>query len=153
MTNQRIQGSDDTREKKRLTSSRYLPTAARILMGLMFFVFGLNGFLDFIPRPETPIPEGAVAFSAALVNTGYMMPLVMGTQMIVGLLLLLNLFVPLALAMIAPIIVGIISFHVFLAPSTIGPGIAVLALELYLAWLYRKAFRPMLSVRVAPHEK
>ena len=130
--------------------TRHLPTAARILMGLMFFVFGLNGFLNFIPQPKTPMPEGAVAFAGALMQTGYMMPLVMGTQLLVGVLLLLNRFVPLALALIAPIIVGIISFHVFLAPATIGPAIVVLALELYLAWAYRNAFRPMLAMRVKP---
>lgn len=78
---------------------RHLPTIARILMGLMFFVFGLNGFLDFIPKPKEPMPEAAVAFAGALMKTGYMMPLVMGTQLIVGALLLLNRFVPLALAL------------------------------------------------------
>jgi uncharacterized membrane protein YphA (DoxX/SURF4 family) len=73
--------------------TRHLPTVARILMGLMFFVFGLNGFLNFIPQPKTPMPEGAVAFATALVKTGYMMRLVMGTQLLVGTLLLLNRFV------------------------------------------------------------
>jgi uncharacterized membrane protein YphA (DoxX/SURF4 family) len=130
--------------------ARHLPTAARILMGLMFFVFGLNGFLHFLPQPKTPMPEGAAAFAAALMKTGYMMRLVMGTQVLVGALLLLNRFVPLALALIAPIIVGIISFHLFLAPATIGPGIVVFVLELYLAWAYRKAFRPMLAMRATP---
>jgi hypothetical protein len=46
--------------------ARYLPTVARILMGLIFLVFGLNGFLHFIPQPKTPMPEGAVAFAGAL---------------------------------------------------------------------------------------
>jgi uncharacterized membrane protein YphA (DoxX/SURF4 family) len=130
--------------------ARYLPTAARILMGLMFFVFGLNGVHNFLPQPKTPMPEGAVAFATALMKTGYMMRLVTGTQLLVGVLLLLNRFVPLALALIAPIIVGIISFHIFLAPATIGPGAVVCILEIYLAWAYRKAFRPMLASRVAP---
>lgn len=128
----------------------YVTTSVRILMGLMFLVFGLNGFLHFIPQPKKPMPEGAVAFATALANTGYMMPLVMGIQLIVGVLLLLNRFVPLALALIAPIIVGIITFHIFLAPSTIGPGIFVLVLELYLAWAYRNAFGPMLAARSRP---
>ncbi len=131
----------------------YPPAAARIRMGLMFFVFGLNGFLHFIPQPKSPMPEGAAAFAGALMNTGYMMPLVMGTQLLVGVLLLLNRFVPLALALIAPIIVGIITFHLFLVPATIGPGVVVLALEGYLAWAYRRAFRPMLAPRTAPGGK
>ena len=133
--------------------TRLLPHAIRILMGLMFCMFGLNGFLNFIPQPETPMPEGAVAFAGALMKSGFMMPLVMATQLIVGLLLLLNLFVPLALALLAPIIVGIISFHLFLAPATIGPGIVVLVMELYLAWAYRDSFRPMLAMRASPGPK
>ena len=116
-------------------------------MGVVFFVFGLNGFLNFIPQPKTAMPEGAAAFAGAMVKTGYMMPLVTGTQLLVGVLLLLNRFVPLALALIAPVIVGIITFHLFLAPTTIGPGIVVLVLELYLAWSYRHAFRPMLMAK------
>jgi hypothetical protein len=62
----------------------------------------------------------------------------------------LNRFVPLALALIAPIIVGIITFHIFLAPSSIVPGIIVLVIELYLAWAYRNAFAPMLAARTSP---
>jgi uncharacterized membrane protein YphA (DoxX/SURF4 family) len=135
------------------TVVRYLPSAARILTGFMFFVFGLNGFLNFIPQPKTPMPDGASAFAGALMKTGFMMPLIMGTQLIVGVLLLLNRFVPLALTLIAPIIVGIVSFHLFLAPSTIAPGIVVAVLELYLAWSYRGAFRPMLAMRSVPSAK
>jgi uncharacterized membrane protein YphA (DoxX/SURF4 family) len=130
--------------------ARHLPTIARILMGLMFFVFGLNGFLHFIPQPKDAMPEGAAAFVGALVKTGYMFPLVMGTQLIVGALLLLNRFVPLALALIAPIIVGIVTFHGFLAPSGTAMAAIVLVLESYLAWAYRNAFGPMLAVRTTP---
>ena len=130
--------------------ARYLPSIARFLMGLMFFVFGLNGFLHFIPQPKTTMPERAVAFVGALMNSGYMMQMVSGTQVIVGALLLANRFVPLALALIAPVIVNIIAFHAFLAPSGAGMGAVVLVLEIYLAWAYRKAFLPMLAPRVKP---
>lgn len=130
--------------------SRHLPTIVRILMGLVFFVFGLNGFLNFIPQPKTAMPQRAVDFIGALMNTGYMFPLIAGTQLIVGALLLLNRFVPLALALIAPIIVGIITFHIFLAPTGMGMAIFVVVMELYLAWAYRSAFRPMLAMRVIP---
>jgi len=141
---------DENTKHRRSRLARLLPHVVRILLGLMFCVFGLNGFLNFIPQPETPMPEAAAAFAGALMNSGFMMQLVAGTQLIVGLLLLSGLFVPLALALLAPIIVGIISFHIFLAPSTIGPGIVVLVFELYLAWAYRHAFRPMLAMRVTP---
>lgn len=123
---------------------RYVTIVIRTMMGLLFTMFGLNGFLNFLPKPSTPMPEGAAAFIGALINTHYMFPLIMGTQLLVGLLLVTNSFVPLALALNAPIIVGIITFHAFLAPSGAGPAIFVLIAELYLAWAYRNAFRPML---------
>ena len=145
-----VQQTEPKVGQEKTPRTRYGPVAARFLMGLAFLVFGLNGFLSFIPQPKTPMPEGAVAFAGALIKTGYMMPLVAGTQVLVGLFLLLNRFVPLALALIAPIIVGIITFHIFLAPSTIAPGIVVLILELYLAWSYRSAFSPMLGMKVRP---
>ena len=143
----------ETQARESKSFVRYLPAIARVMMGLMFFIFGLNGFFNFIPQPKDPMPEGAAAFAGALMKTGYMMRLVMGTQLLVGGLLLLNRFVPLALAFIAPIIVGIVTFHIFLAPATIGPGIVVLVLELYLAWAYRGAFRPMLAMRTTPGAK
>ena len=85
-----------------------------------------------------------------MINTGYLFPLVKGTEVLVGALLLLNRFVPLALALIAPVIVNIVAVHVLLAPSGAVISIVILALELYLAWAYRSAFRPMLGARVSP---
>ncbi len=136
--------------QKRKSFAHYLPVIARVLMGLMFFVFGLNGFLHFIPEPKKPMPDGAVALAGALMKSGYMFPMVMGTQFLVGVLLLSNRFVPLALALIAPIIVNIVAFHVFLAPSGLGLALVVLALELYLAWAYRSSYRSMLKLRAKP---
>jgi len=123
-----------------------LTLIARVLMGLIFFVFGLNGFLHFIPQPKT-MPDGAMAFFGALMNTHYMLPLIMGTQVVCGALLLANRFVPLALALIAPVIVNIVAFHAFLEPAGLPMAAVVLALELYLAWAYRRAFKPMLAAR------
>lgn len=130
--------------------AHYLPLIARILMGIMFFVFGLNGFLNFIPRPKDSMPEVAVTFFGALMKTGYMFPLIFGTQAIVGALLLSNRFVPLALALIAPVIVNIVAFHAFVLPSGAAMAGVVLVLELYLAWAYREAYFPMLAMRVKP---
>jgi uncharacterized membrane protein YphA (DoxX/SURF4 family) len=127
-----------------------LTLVARILLGLVFFVFGLNGFFNFIPPPKTPMAPGALAFIGALMNAGYMLPLLAGTQTLVGALLLLNRFVPLALALIAPVIVNIVAFHAFLEPSGIVVALVVLILEIYLAWAYRGAFRSMLASRVTP---
>lgn len=127
-----------------------LPTLARILLGLMFFVFGLNGFLNFIPAPKEGIPEGAMAFGAAMMKTGYFFQLVKGTEVICGLLLLVNRFVPLALVVLAPVIVNIVAFHAFLAPSGLPIPIVIVLLEAYLAWSYRRVFAPVLAARVAP---
>ena len=99
--------------------ARYITTGARILLGLVFFVFGLNGFFQFIPPPPTPMPERATAFLGAMMGAGYFLPLLAGTQTIAGALLLANRFVPLALIVLAPVIVNIIAFHLFLERS--GP--------------------------------
>lgn len=128
--------------------ARYAPVVARVLFGLAFLVFGLNGFLDFLPKPSSAPPEKAMAFAGAMVATGYLFPLVKGTEVVVGVLMLANRFVPLGLALIAPIIVNIVAFHVFLAPEGTGLTLFLLALEIYLAWSYRDAFRPMLRARV-----
>ena len=131
--------------------ARHLPTLTRGLLGLVFFVFGLNGFLNFIPTPpKESMPAGLVAFSAAMMNTGFLFQLVKGTEVVVGALLLLNRFVPLALALIAPVIVNIVAVHAFLAPSGVGLSVVILGLELYLAWAYRSAFSPMLAAKVLP---
>lgn len=112
----------------------------------MFVVFGLNGFFFFMPAPAT-IPAGAAALSGAFLQSGYLFALIMGTQLVAGVLLLINRFVPLALAILAPVIINIIAYHIFLYPTAIVPGLVVLALELYLVWSYRAAFRPMLVGR------
>lgn len=130
--------------------SSYATLGARLLLGLIFFVFGLNGFLHFIPQPKTPLPKPAIEFFMALLKTGYMLPLIMGTQLLCGVLLLANRFVPLALTLLAPVIVNIILFHAFLSPSGIAPGAVSVVLELYLAWAYRKSYASVLAMRARP---
>ncbi|PYJ61762.1 MAG: DoxX family protein [Verrucomicrobia bacterium] len=120
----------------------------RVLLGLMFLVFGLNGLLNFIPAPKD-MPQEIMTVMGALMKAGYM-TVVSGAEVLVAVLLLTNRFVPLALALLAPIIVGIITYHVAMQPATIGPGMVVLLMELYLAWAYRGAFRPMLRMRTIP---
>jgi hypothetical protein len=122
---------------------------ARIVMGIAFTVFGLNGFLNFIPQPPT-LPPGVVAFMGALMGTHYFLPMLFAAQLLAGILLLINRFVPLALALLAPVVVNIILFHVFLQPAGIPPGVVVLILELYLAYSYRDCFRSMLAAQASP---
>lgn len=129
---------------------RYLPAVIRVLLGLFLLLAGLNGLFHFLPEPTPQIPERAMAFAEALMKTGYMLQLIAITQTIVGALLVTNRFVPLALALFAPFIVNAVAFHLFLEPSGRVTAFIFLALELYLAWHYRKAFRPMLAAKAKP---
>jgi len=146
MTTATTHGIPAERQTSQSIAAR-IPAAARMLMGLTFFIFGLSGFLHFLPQSPPPAP--ALAFAGALMGTGYMFPLIKSTEVVVGVLLLSNRFVPLALALIAPIVVNILAFHAFLAPSGLALAIVVVALEVLLAWTYRGVFRPMLASRVA----
>ncbi len=127
--------------------STHLPTAARTVLGLVFFVFGLNGFFHFLPQP--PMPAQAMGFVGGLVSAPYFFPVLKGTEVLAGLALLSNRFVPLALTLLAPIIVQIVLFHTFLVPS-VGMSLLLLVTEIYLAWSYRDAFRPMLRSDASP---
>lgn len=98
---------------------------SRILLGLMFAVFGLNGFLNFIPMPP---PSGAAGqFFGAMFVSHYIVPVFL-LEVIAGVLLLVNRYVPLALAVLAPILVNIAIFHTFMAPQGFAPAIMAIAL-------------------------
>lgn len=120
-------------------------TASRFLLGLMFFVFGLNGFLQFLPQPS--MPEAAAQFMGALVQSGYMMPIVFAVQLFAGIALLTSRFVPLALILLVPVIVNIIGFHLSLAPASIVPGVIAAVLNLYLLMAYLPTYKPVLSYK------
>ncbi len=122
---------------------RHLPTVARILLGLVFLASGVAGFF-MTPPPDMP------EFAEALMKTGYMFQFIKVVEIAAGLLLLLNRFVPLALAILAPIIINIFAFHLFLDPKPIIVAIVLAALEIYLAWAYRDSFRAMLTARTTP---
>ncbi len=121
-----------------------LTLAGRILLGLIFVVFGLNGLLHFLPQPE--LPDAAKSFFGGLAGTGYMLPLLFGTQVLGGALLLLGM-VPLGLLILAPVIVNIVAFHVFLAPDGLPLALVVVALELFLAWVHREVYAPLFGLR------
>ena len=92
---------------------------ARYLLGLILTIFGLNGFFNFLPA--TPMPPMAVQFFTLLVTSHYMV-LVFLLQIASGLLFLSNRYVPLALTLIAPVLVNILLFHITMNPSGIVPG-------------------------------
>jgi uncharacterized membrane protein YphA (DoxX/SURF4 family) len=111
-----------------------------VLLGLVFLVFGLNGFLHFLPQP--PPPPRALAFFGGLASSGYFLPLLKTTEVVAGALLLAG-FVPIALTLLAPIIVNIVAFHTFLAPGNWPVVGLVLASEIYLAVVHRATFAPL----------
>jgi uncharacterized membrane protein YphA (DoxX/SURF4 family) len=120
----------------------YAPTGARVLLGLMFVVFGLNGFFQFIPLPPH---EGAAAeFMGGLAAAGYFFPLLKITEIAVGVALLANRFVPLALVVLAPITVNIVAFH-SLAPEGLPVALIIVGLQLGVAWHHRATFGPLLK--------
>lgn len=123
-------------------------TVARIVVGLTFFVFGLNGFFNFIPAP--PHEGAAGAFLGGLAASGYFFPFLKATETIAGAALLANRYVPLALAVLAPVVLNIFAFHIALEPSSAAVAIVLLGLQVFLAWSYRAVYRPMLAAKVAP---
>ncbi len=123
-------------------------TAARYALGLLLLIFGLNGFLHFLPMPE--MPEAAGRFLGAMVETGYLFPLVKLIEISVGVMLLTNRFVPLALVLLAPISVNIVAFHLFLDPAGIAAGAVVFLLNLFLLLAYKPVYEPMLRASAGP---
>ena len=111
----------------------------RILLGLVFLVFGLNGILHFLPTP--PMPAGDAATFAAILTTHKYMSFVALCQIIGGLLLLVGRYVPLGLTILGPIIVNILLYHFLLEPKGIAIGLVVTVLELFLIYAYRLSFR------------
>lgn len=117
--------------------------SARILLGLIFLVFGLNFFLQFLPTP--PQTGGAAeGFTTGLFLSGYFFPFLKAIEIVLGIALLIGAFVPLALVILMPISINILLFHVFLT-DTVVMSVVILALHLYLAWAYRDYYKPLLK--------
>jgi putative oxidoreductase len=115
---------------------------ARILLGLVFLVFGLNAFFHFIPMQ--PIPGDAGVFAMLMYNHGWLTFHGL-LYTIAGLLLLIGRYVPVALVILGPILVNILVFHITLAPSGIGMGLFCTLLELFLIYAYWPAFEGIFS--------
>jgi len=120
-----------------------LATAARYILGIVLVFFGLNGFLQFMTPP--PMSEAANAFMAAMGATGYMFVLINVVQLLVGISLLVNKYVPLALVVLAPLTLNIILFHVFLHLQSILFGAIVAVLHIYLASVNMDSYRQLLK--------
>jgi uncharacterized membrane protein YphA (DoxX/SURF4 family) len=120
-------------------------TVARILLGLVFSLSGLNHLLALVPMP--PMAGDTALFWQGLQQTGYFFPLLGTVELGAGLLLVAGRFVPLALTLIAPVAVNMAAFHLVLAPQAMAMVVLVLAAVGLTAWHHRDAFRSMAASR------
>ena len=119
---------------------------ARYLAGVIFLVFGLNGFLNFIPMP----PPGGIAgqFMGALYASHYLW-VIFAFQVVAGILLLVNRYVPFAVAVLAPVIVNILTFHALMAASGLPLALVVAVLWALIFVSVRPAFTGLFQSRLA----
>ena len=120
-------------------------TISRFLLGLVFLVFGLNGFLHFIPVPPPKEPV-AGQFMGALFLSHYLV-VIFVLQIVPGVLLLANRFVPLALTLLGPVLANIVFFHAFMAPEGLPLPLILSVLWLVVAFYHRAAFAGLFQVR------
>ena len=118
---------------------------SRVLLGLPFLIFGLNHFWDFMPPQEHAGPAGA--YMAALADAGYVWPVLKSFEIVIGFLLIIGQFVPLALVMVTPIMINIVGFHFFMDRGSLGMVIALVmtALYLYLLVMHLPRFSQLLE--------
>src|SRR5271168_2587628 len=120
---------------------------ARYLLGLIFVVFGLNGFLNFIHQPPPTNPLALQFFIA--VGSSHFAAFFFAVQIIGGLLLLSGFFVPLALTLLAAELYNILAFHLTLAPASIAPALVASVLWVLVFVQHRESFRGILAVKPA----
>jgi uncharacterized membrane protein YphA (DoxX/SURF4 family) len=119
---------------------KYVLLVSRLLLGLIFFVFGLNLILNFL---HLPYPTGDTLTWYGIMAAHRWITFVGLIQVIAGLLLLVGRFVPLALAILAPILVNILLYHALLWPHDFIPAIVITVLEVILLIAYRRSFAPL----------
>ena len=125
---------------------RIVVVGARLLLGLMFTVFGLNGFLHFLHMKEEPMSPLAMQYMGAIGHS-HMLQAAFAVQLGTGLLLLSGFFVPLALVLLGPVIANILLFHATMAPKGIGNGLVAFLLWLVGFFSVRGSFAPLFRPR------
>lgn len=125
---------------------RLTSTISRILLGLIFTIFGLNGFLHFIPSPPL---DGLVLQFLTVLLASHFYVLIFGVQLVCGVLLLVNQYVPLALVTLAAVLANILTFHITMQPQGLPPALIAVALWILTALPLRAQFAPLL-VRKTP---
>lgn len=117
---------------------------ARVFLGLVFLVFGLNFFLQFLPMP--PQEGAAQSFTTGLFLSGYFFPFLKALEVLIGIALLAGILVPLVLVILMPISINILLFHLFLTDSVVM-SVIIIGLHLYLAWGYRDYYTPLFTAK------
>lgn len=128
---------------------KYIPVVARVLLGLVFFMSGIVGLFNLVPVPED-LPERLRIFNEGMAASGYMMGLVKLTETICGLLLVSGFFVPLALVILAPIVINIFFVHLFMAPDGLILATILGLLMIYLSFFsapYSPAIRQLFKMK------
>jgi len=121
---------------------------ARVVLGLLFVVSGLNGFFHFMPNPE--MNETITAFMVALGGTGYFMVVLKLVEVVSGLMILTGRFLPLGLILLAPVSVHIFCAHLFLDQAGLPMAIVIIVLQLFLAFAYRDSYSGVLQANAKP---
>jgi len=119
---------------------------SRSLLGIVFLTFGANKFLNFMPAP--PVTGEAGQFIGAMFATHYIFVVAL-CEVVGGLLLLTGRYAPLGLTLVGPVVVNILAFHTFMAPSGLPVAFVVSALALFLLWSYRANFSGLIRPAVA----
>ncbi|MGO9435505.1 MAG: hypothetical protein ACLP00_14585 [Terracidiphilus sp.] len=123
---------------------------SRYLLGLLFTVFGLNGYLNFIHQPPPANPLAIQFFG--VMSSSHFAAFFFGVQLIGGLLLLSGYFVPLALTLLAAELYNILAFHFTLAPASIAPAVLASVLWVLVFLQYRASFKNVLAATPAVQE-
>jgi len=119
---------------------------ARILLGLIYLIFGLDYFLHFIPYQ--PVHTGAAgAFIAGLKGTGYFYPMLKVIQIAGGISLIFNRYAPFSAVVLFPVSLNVLLFHTVLVPSGALMGITLIVPNLFLGYAYRKYYSSMFIAR------
>jgi uncharacterized membrane protein YphA (DoxX/SURF4 family) len=111
------------------------------IFGLFWLVFGLNSLFHFFPIPAPP--QDSAYFMEAMARSGYALPMIYGTEVVAGLMLLLGGWKPLALLLVAPITANILAYDMMLNPSGLAIGIVVAVIHAFLLWRSRAAYAPL----------
>jgi putative oxidoreductase len=110
---------------------------SRILLGLIFVLFGVNGYLNFL---HAPMPTGQAGQYMGVMFGSFYMYFVSLVQLVGGVILLSGQFIPLALVLLGPVLVNILLFHISFQPSGLPPGILSTVLWFIIFFGYRRAF-------------